>query len=106
LAPGGQLRTGTKRLALLAATDRFDDPNLPPLFGREEQIIRVARLLENTGAFEVSLLLGRELTSNNLRRQFLSLSDKANQDDCLLFYFAGHAGFVYDEVLRLVVVES
>jgi hypothetical protein len=99
------LQSGGKRRALLLATDTYLDQNIPSLFGGQTQLWRTAELLRTSGAFAVSLLVGDQMTRTNLTSELIRLSDEAGPDDCLLFYFAGHANIV-DDNMYLIFSDS
>lgn len=96
-----------KRVALLVGTDHYLDPNLPSLSAVEMQLKEAAKILESKGGFEVTLLLGRELTRTSLLDAINVAVQGPGPAVDFLFYFQGHGGFDRaDSRYRLVLTDS
>jgi uncharacterized caspase-like protein len=53
--------------------------------------------VKKLGDFEqIKILLGREVTKNNIKREIDDLAKKAKPEDTVFFYFAGHGSFERD----------
>jgi energy-coupling factor transporter ATP-binding protein EcfA2 len=89
----GLLKTSGKRRALLTTTDQYTDPHMMSLWGQEERMHKTAGILQNAGGFEVLSLLGTAMTRHRLAAAIAELSYQLEENDCLLWYYAGHGGF-------------
>jgi uncharacterized caspase-like protein len=52
--------------------------------------------LETGGKYEVEMLLGNQVTKDNINKAFDSISKKAKKDDVVVIYFSGHGTYVND----------
>jgi hypothetical protein len=86
-----------KRRAILAASDVYRNARLASLSGSERLLVETAELLKTRGAFDVTLVLGSKMTRPNLIREIDRVCANAEPDDCLLFYFVGHGGFLLND---------
>jgi len=93
---------------ILAASDGYHEPNLSGFSG-EEALMKVSpELLADRGNFQVSLIVGAQMTRANVIDQIMRVTSDGGPDDCLLFYFAGHGGFSRgnSESMELFLVDS
>lgn len=81
--------TGTRRVAIVAAVGKYDDPALAPLRFTVADASELSEELRRQG-YIVHTLLNGEATNDNIRERFASLSTDADKPGTVLFAFAGH----------------
>jgi hypothetical protein len=102
---GGISELGGRRRALLVASDVYarEYMDLPH---NERAVQAISAVLAEAGGFEVSTLLGREVTLHNVYAKVAAISHSSEPDDTVLFYFSGHCGFTQDQQYFLLMSDS
>jgi uncharacterized caspase-like protein len=81
-----------RRLALVVGVNETSSRLLAPFKYAESDASVMAEVLTECCGFELIVppLLGKQATSEAVRKAVLSLGRKRGEDDFLLLYFAGH----------------
>jgi hypothetical protein len=80
--------------AVIVGIDNYRHPRLRPLGNAEEDAQNIANVLSNKPYnFQVNLILGETATRKAITQALSKLPEITNNDDRVIFYFAGH-GFV------------
>jgi hypothetical protein len=98
--PVAEVKKGTNH-ALIIGVGKYRDSNITPLKYVENDARELYRVLTDhrTGFFKpenVSILLNQKATERKIRFKFDDIAAKAQEDDLLLIFYAGH-GFTYPD---------
>jgi hypothetical protein len=66
----------------------------------------ISMILAEAGGFETSLLLGRDVTAQNVYAKIAAIKESSESDDTVLFYFSGHGGFTRDQQYIFLMSDS
>lgn len=90
---------GHRRLALLVGVEHYVNPSIPALDGPASDVAGIKRLLVDAGFAPENLcvLIDAQATTANFLHSFQSaLVDRAQADDTVVLYFAGHGSQTRD----------
>lgn len=103
--PGSTSALFGRRRALMIASNNYSasDMTLPH---NEESVRAIANLLAKFGEFEITLLLGQEVTLKNVYAALDAIVETAELGDPILVYFAGHGVLTKNSQYRLLMSDS
>lgn len=95
-----------KKLALLIGVDTFSDPGIPSLRGVTKDINKLGKLLKNRqrSEFNVESLLNPSFVQS--RKAISKISQQAQANDVVFFYYSGHGVFDQQQSLYLLFGDS
>jgi uncharacterized caspase-like protein len=91
-----------RRIAVLVGIDQYAERRIPPLSFAESDVNSMAKLLVETGGFEVTALLGHQATHKNIVTVISDFVRTLKKDDIFLFYFSGHGYSMEDQGYAVV----
>jgi hypothetical protein len=94
-APSGFERTGQAKKydqcwALVVGINYSDAKTVAKLDNAENDAQSIGKLLSKSFGFKVESLLGNAATGKAIKEHLLRLESQVGENDCFLFYFAGH----------------